>query len=68
MHPEIEKFYLRIYEAVGKLEQWGVWVGLKNDRYHTIGQYSQGNNTYYLNKKSYNEDEMLRIIKLKAFI
>lgn len=68
IHPEIEKFYLTAYEAVGKFEEWNVLVGLKGSRYHTIGAYTENSVTYYLDGKRWTEGEMLKIIRLKAFL
>ena len=68
MHPEIEKFFLTIYECTGKLEDWSVLVGLKGNRYHTIGSYTKDSVSYYINGKSYTESEMLKVIKIKAFL
>lgn len=71
MHPEIKKFWEEIGEVDLTLSAPIVYyvVQRKSDlQYITIAEITDDSATYYYNDSSYTEDEMLRIIRMDAFL
>jgi hypothetical protein len=69
MHPEIKKFYEASSEGVVYFQDYKLYVMLKDNTYHTIAVYDDDNNLQHsVGGKNWNEAEMLKLIKLKAFL
>ena len=74
MHPEILKFWEEQYHIIRYYhnsfhEVWYIdYIGYNNGYNICMIDKSNKNKRYYLDSKSYLEEEMLKLIKLKAFL